>query len=285
VACPACYASAEEIARATKASFEDAASYTPHYAVHPGTPLPILLVEDGRRVVRLARWGLIPRFMKDPKLDMRRVNAQAESLGGKSMWKALLNHRCAVVVNGFFANVKETKLRRKQTFFIAPQEATAKPLLLFAGLWDVWQPPERPAGDVAATAGAAGAPSSPIRSVAIVTTEAEKSLRWMHRRAPVVLHDDQQLETWLTCCEETKGKFVASKWWRSTIQPLLTPPSASLLARRAVGPAAGEGKDDPECIAPLPSEAEEESKKRAAPAAGGAEEAAEQQPAKIAKEQ
>jgi len=66
----------------------------------------------GREAVFL-RWGLIPRWAKDPSIGNRMINARAETVAEKPAFRDAIRHRrCLVPTSGFYEWKKEE--RRKQ---------------------------------------------------------------------------------------------------------------------------------------------------------------------------
>ena len=65
------------------------------------------------------RWGLVPRWAKDPSIGARMNNARAETVAEKpSFREAYRKRRCLIPANGFY----EWKLEhgRKQPYYIHP---------------------------------------------------------------------------------------------------------------------------------------------------------------------
>jgi putative SOS response-associated peptidase YedK len=73
-----------------------------------GAPSQELLVirqnrETGERSLDLLRWGLVPSWSADPKGGPRPINAMAETVRSKPMFReAYRKRRCIVPVDGFF---------------------------------------------------------------------------------------------------------------------------------------------------------------------------------------
>lgn len=115
-------------------------------------------------------WGLIPHFARDRKVGYRMINARAETIDRTPSYRnAFAKRRCLVVASGFYEWRSEGK--RKQPFAIAPPDGDRAPLA-FAGIWENWK--DEQTGEW-------------VRSVSIVTTEANDTLRDLHDRMPVIL--------------------------------------------------------------------------------------------------
>ncbi len=123
--------------------------------------------ETGARHLDALRWGLVPRWAKDPSVGSRMINARGESLAEKPAFRdAYVKRRCIVTADGFYEWRAEGKA--KQAFAVAMRDGALMPL---AGLWEGWRGPD---GTI-------------LRSCTIVTTEATPRLRSVHERMPVIL--------------------------------------------------------------------------------------------------
>ncbi len=58
------------------------AELKPRYNVAPTQDVPVIL-KNGSNRLELFRWGLIPRWAKDPSLGHKLINARAETLHEK----------------------------------------------------------------------------------------------------------------------------------------------------------------------------------------------------------
>lgn len=142
-------------------------SLSPSYNVAPGQLVPVVIVEDGVRVLLSMRWGLIPSWAKDPAIGNRLINARAETVAEKpSFRRALRERRCLILSDGFY----EWKVAggRKTPYHVTLGD---RDVFAFAGLWERWVSPE---GDE-------------LRTCAIVTTAANAFMRAIHERMPVIL--------------------------------------------------------------------------------------------------
>lgn len=139
----------------------------PRYNIAP--TLDILVVANGgRREVRQARWGLIPGWVKDPRIGSRMINARAETLAQKFAFRdAYRNRRCLVIADGFYEWRKEPEGGKTPIYI---QLQGGRPFA-FAGLWARWHPE---AGE-------------PVTSCTIVTTTPNDLMASIHDRMPVIL--------------------------------------------------------------------------------------------------
>jgi putative SOS response-associated peptidase YedK len=88
--------------------------------------------EDGKRVPKMMRWGLLPHWAKDERISYSTFNARAEDFTNKpafrDVWKR--GQRCLVVTDGFYVWEKIT-VKEKKPYVIAMQEG----VMVMAGLW------------------------------------------------------------------------------------------------------------------------------------------------------
>ncbi len=123
--------------------------------------------ETGARHLDALRWGLVPRWAKDPSVGSRMINARSESLTERPAFRdAFARRRCIVAADGFYE--WRTEGRAKQPFAVAMADGAPMPL---AGLWEGWRAPD---GTV-------------LRTYTIVTGEANAKLSGIHHRMPVIL--------------------------------------------------------------------------------------------------
>jgi putative SOS response-associated peptidase YedK len=122
------------------------------------------------------RWGLIPYWAKDIKIGFSTINAMAETVDKKPVFReAFARRRCLVPVDNFYEWQKTGK--ETQPYAIALADRS---IMALAGLWETWR---APAGET-------------IRSFTIVTTEPNEQCARLHNRMPVVL-DPASWPLWL----------------------------------------------------------------------------------------
>lgn len=125
--------------------------------------------ETGARHLDALRWGLVPRWAKDPSVGSRMINARAESLSDKPAFRdAFRRRRCLVPIDGFYEWRAESPKSPKQPYAVALR--SGEPMAL-AGLWEGWR---GPGGEV-------------LRTYTVVTGEANPKLAALHHRMPVIL--------------------------------------------------------------------------------------------------
>lgn len=174
------------------------------------------------------RWGLVPSWAKDPSIGARLINARAEGIATKNVYRtALARRRCIIPADAFY----EWQLRpgaakaRKLPYLICHRDRSP---LAFAGLWETWHDDKDPAGVLA--------------SCVIITTEANTVVAPIHTRMPVVL-PAASWDSWLD-----RGNDDVHQ-----LQALLVPARAEDFEVYPVSTAVGNvANDNPELVDPRP---------------------------------
>jgi putative SOS response-associated peptidase YedK len=170
----------------------ECADFSPRYNIPPGTDIPVVrLSPEGKRVLHLLRWGLIPHWAKDPAIGAKLNNARGESVAEKpSFREAFRRRRCLIPASGFYewqAPADGGKL--KQPFYVSL--AGGQPMAL-GGLWESWQSPD---GGI-------------VRTCCIVTTAANELMAPIHDRMPVIVAPEHW-QDWLAAPAEAALPLVA----------------------------------------------------------------------------
>jgi putative SOS response-associated peptidase YedK len=192
---------------------------SPDYNVAPTNVVPVVRMSSSRsrRVLSMARWGLLPPWARDVRVGARMINARAETVATtRSYASSFARRRCLVPADGWYEWVRRER-GAKQAYFMTPADGD---VLALAGLWSVWN-------------GAA----EPVLTCSIITTAAFGELAEVHERMPLVVPPDRW-EDWLT------GPADPAR--------LLAPAERLLdgIEIRPVGPAVGDVRNNgPELIA------------------------------------
>jgi putative SOS response-associated peptidase YedK len=96
---------------------------------------------EGKRVPKMMKWGLIPHWAKDDKLQYSTFNARAEDFTTKPSFRDAWRwgQRCLVVTDGFYEWKKlDPKSKEKQPYAIAMVDDGQ---MVMAGLWARWKSP------------------------------------------------------------------------------------------------------------------------------------------------
>jgi putative SOS response-associated peptidase YedK len=189
---------------------------------------------DGARQLRALKWGLVPRWAKDPSGANRMINLRAETVREKKGWKSsLARKRCIIPIDGFYEWQDQGKGQRKQPFYITSRDFS--PLAL-AGLWATWRDPS--AGKDEEGKGGDG---DELWTCTILTTSANHLMESVHHRMPVIL-PPEAWDTWLDP-DNTDTEELAK---------LLEPAPEEMLTLWPVDPAVGNVRNNrPELQEPL----------------------------------
>jgi len=209
-----------EIKLDLKIDFDEIGDYRPRWNAAPTSQLPVVVSNRGQRTLTLMRWGLIPAWAKDIKIGYSTFNARAEDIENRpafrGAWKA--GRRCLVIADGYY----EWRDSDRQPFAVALENRGP---MTFAGLWDFWCGPD----------------GKPLKSFAIVTTQANEFLRPLHDRMPALLAPD----CWATWLGETAASRIDLK---SMLKPYPHSGMTFWPVTRRVGNARN---DSPDLFAPL----------------------------------
>ncbi|MGQ0509290.1 MAG: SOS response-associated peptidase [Betaproteobacteria bacterium] len=179
-------------------------AFTPRYNIAPTAQ--IMVVQDSGPA--MVRWGLVPRWAKDPSIGVRMNNARAETVAEKpSFREAFRKRRCLIPASGFYEWKLEGKL--KQPYYVRP---AAGELFAFAGLWERWE-----------------GPGGPLQTCAVITTEANTAMAPIHDRMPVIL-DPAHYQAWLA--------------GSAPLQPLLIPCTPAAISVYRVSRAVNDARRD-----------------------------------------
>lgn len=148
------------------------------FNIAPTQQVPIVRVNaDGERELVQVRWGLVPRWAKDPSIGVRMINARAETVATRSAYAtAYRRHRCLLPADGFYEWTTRAD-GSKQPIRVAMKDGA---LFGLAGLHERWLSPD----------------GEPLDTCTIVTTEANALLRSVHSRMPVIVAPEDY-EAWL----------------------------------------------------------------------------------------
>lgn len=147
------------------------------YNAAPSQSLPVI-TNDRPDELQFLSWGLLPHWAKEKGYRHKTINARAETLTEKPMFKQLVNQRRCLVPADSFYEWRTSPAGKTPYRFLLKDEG----LFCFAGLWDEWA--DRETGEV-------------IRSYTLITTEANELMRPIHDRMPVLLHPEEEA-LWLS---------------------------------------------------------------------------------------
>ncbi|KAF0994895.1 SOS response-associated peptidase [Geobacillus sp. TFV-3] len=150
-------------------------SLAPRFNIAPGQEVLAVIVEEGERIGKMMRWGLVPFWAKDVRIGAKMINARAETIDEKASFRhAFKRRRCLILADGFFEWKKEGTKKVPYRFTLKTGEPFA-----FAGLWERWD-----------------GPSGLLETCTIITTRANELIAPIHDRMPVILPPERH-EDWL----------------------------------------------------------------------------------------
>jgi putative SOS response-associated peptidase YedK len=151
-------------------------NFPPRYNIAPTDPIPIVRIDprDGKCELVMARWGLIPFWMKE-KPKVPHINARAETVDKLPVFReAFAKKRCLIPATGFYEWQKREDGKQPYRFRRKDLEPFA-----FAGVWEF----TRIGGE-------------DILSTAIIVGEANPLVARVHDRMPVMLMS-KDYDRWL----------------------------------------------------------------------------------------
>jgi len=146
----------------------------PRFNIAPGQKCPVI-TKDKVNYLEMMKWGLVPAWAKKSKVEFSNINARAESITEKVVYrKPFKRQRCLVPVDGFYEWQKGED--GKVPYYIHREDSG---LFALAGVYD-------------------------NNTFSIVTTSPNPLLKPIHHRMPVILNRKDE-ETWLdTSVDDTK---------------------------------------------------------------------------------
>lgn len=211
------------------------------YNIAPSTDVPIVRINaEGQRELVRMRWGLVPRWAKDPAIGARMINARGETLPDKPSFRtAYRRHRCLIPADGFYEwmTVGGGEASRKQPVHIGMADGA---LFGFGGLYERWLSED---GDV-------------LDSCTIVTTEANALLKPVHDRMPMIVspaHYARWLDPANADVTDLIAPYPSAAMAYHPVSPRVNSvrhDDASLIERTAAASAGSDGEHEPPPAAP-----------------------------------
>ncbi len=168
---------------------DECADFSPKYNIPPGTDIPVIRQSpEGKRVLHLLRWGLVPHWAKDPSIGAKLNNARGESVAEKPSFRdAFKRRRCLIPASGFYEWKSEGRTKQPYYFSLKSGEPMA-----MAGLWESRTMPD----------------GSVLRTTCIITTAANVLMAPVHDRMPVII-SPENWRVWLAEPAEAMERLVA----------------------------------------------------------------------------
>jgi putative SOS response-associated peptidase YedK len=191
----------------------------PNWNVAPTQDVGVVVAEDGGRLYKTMRWGLVPLWAKDLKIGNQAINARLDTVASKPMFRsAWKSRRCLIPASGYYewreAAVPDQKKPAKMPFFVSRKDGE---LLTFAGLWERWGPDD-----------------DKILSCTILTTDASDGIKGLHTRMPVMLAKEG-FDSWLSGSDPVSDPGIDEAVSITPVSPKMNKPSYN----------------EPDCVEPL----------------------------------
>jgi len=154
----------------------------PNFNVCPTQRIAVVTSEEGRRLYRPMRWGLIPPWYKAPNEGPLLINARSETVAEKPAFRTAVRERRALVPASGFYEWDRSDPKKPLPWYVT--RADGEPMV-FAALWQAW-----------------GQGEERVSTVAILTCAANAQMSRVHDRLPVIL-EPEDWSLWLG--EQGKG--------------------------------------------------------------------------------
>lgn len=148
----------------------------PQFNVAPGQNV-VSILHDGKKFrIGTLKWGFVSKFDANDQVDFTMINAKAETLFERPLFKeAALHRRCVILADSFYEWNKLDKNQRPRRILTTDQK-----IFPMAGIWTT----------------AVKSDGTKVHTVAIVTTIANELVASLHDRMPVILNKDDE-SIWL----------------------------------------------------------------------------------------
>jgi putative SOS response-associated peptidase YedK len=160
----------ERIEAVVGRAIEGGEELEPRYNICPGVPEWVIRqsYRTGNFRFEQFHWGLLPHWTRNPKSARRPINARAETVAERPLFRDLLRlRRCVVPIDGYYEWRTTSSGKVPFWFYLKNGE----PFFL-AGLWDRWH----------------GDKPDAVASYILMTTEPNELAAKVHDRMPVMLH-------------------------------------------------------------------------------------------------
>ena len=202
--------------------------YRPRYNIAPTDPAWVVRIGTERnRELALLEWGIVPRWSKTLMQAGRPINARAESVASKPVFRdSLARRRCLVVSDGFYEWDKAGPV--KQPLWFRPASGG---ILFMGGIWDSWR----------------GDDGVRRQTFTIVTTAPSRDVERVHDRMPLIVSANDA-DAWLAYVPKDTPATLGDD-----VRALIRPAPDGTLVPTAVSTRVGNVKnDDPSVLVPDP---------------------------------
>lgn len=211
------YTDKEALEERFASEMADSILYKKHYNAAPSQYMPVV-ESNAPSMITFSHWGFLPSWAKrdstsSPIKPM--INARAETIREKPMFKGSFKHRrCLVLTDGFYEWKRGGE--KKIPYYITMK---SKKPFAFAGIWDDSE-----------------SDTMQPNSFAIITIDSNELMRPIHHRMPVILHPEDE-KLWL---DEGSSE--------EDLQSLLRPYESELMDMHEVSTAVNSPRNDTESV-------------------------------------
>ena len=156
-------------------------NFPPRYNISPTDQIPIVRIDprDDTRELTMARWGLVPFWMKEvPKVP--HINARMETVHKLPLFReAFARRRCLVPATGFYEWKKRADGKQPYRFVMKDLEPFA-----FAGIWEFARIKGEDVLSATIIVGPPNAVAAPVHDRMPMILAPEDYDRWLERRHP-----------------------------------------------------------------------------------------------------
>lgn len=193
--------------------FEFNDQLAPRYNITLGQPILSAVMDNGNRVGKIMKWGLVPFWSNDPKIGYRMINARSEGIESKPSFKNAFKRKRALILSSGYYEWKNTKDGKQPFRFVMNDH---KPFA-FAGIYETWNKGE-----------------APLVTCSIITTAPNKITQPVHDRMPVCL-PPEVYDDWLDPKNDDTGylksllvPFPSEKMKKYPVSTLVNSPKNDL---------------------------------------------------------
>ena len=166
----------------------DAAELSPNFNVAPTSSVYVVDEKGQNRKLRVASWGLVPRWARDSTMQAKMINARSETAAEKPSFRdSFKESRCIIPAIGWY-EWQRSETTKVPYFHTLPDE----PFVSMAGLLSAWKNP---------------ATDELLFTCAILTRSAVDDLAYIHDRMPVLV-GPQDFTEWLSGNESEAQEVI-----------------------------------------------------------------------------
>jgi putative SOS response-associated peptidase YedK len=196
----------------------------PRFNIAPSQDVPVVLADEGgNRHLEMLRWGLIPRWAKDPGAVKAQINARSETAFEKPFFRDAFRRRRGLQIATGYLEWTSGKGGPKTPHFFRLKGGEP---FAFAGLYEEW-----------------GRGDEALKTCALLTTDANTLGAKVHGRMPVIL-DPADYEMWLD------PTFDDAEALRELLRPYPEDLMEECPVSRAINSPSAQG---PELVEPAPA--------------------------------